>query len=449
MKTIRIANAGGFWGDWLEAPRRQVLGGPINYLTIDYLAELTMSMLARQRQLNSDRGYVFDFVRMLDELLPEIASRNIKVVANAGGVNLKGCAEAVKKVADKHGIKIKIALISGDDLMNDISSLRAEGETLKHLETGASFSEIELKLQSANVYLGSQPIVDALQEGADIVITGRISDAALTLAPLRYEFDWREDDWNSLALGVVLGHIIECGAQATGGNCSEDWKAISNFEEIGFPIIEVSANGKAVVTKHPGTGGTVTLGTVKEQLLYEIGDPTSYISPDVIADFTSIKLSQDGPDRVSVSDVKGKPAPDKLKASLSYFAGYRAEGTLLLSWPDAVEKAEAVDRIIRKRISHLKLDDIHTELIGYNSAHGKRGEVNKKDVAEVLLRIAVRSEDKKAVERFTREMPPLVLSGPPGISGYAGDRPGAQEIYAYWPTLVSRKAVIPKLEYYG
>ncbi len=450
MKTVRVANAGGFWGDWLEAPKRQLLGGKIDYLTVDYLAELTMSLLARQRATHPERGYAYDFVRMCEELLPEIAARNIKVISNAGGMNPLGCAKAVAEAAKKLGLggKIRIAAVSGDDLIPAMSALRSGGENLAHLETGAAFDAVAAKIQSANAYLSAQPIVDALKQGANIVITGRVSDAALTVAPARYELAWEADDYDALALAVVAGHVLECGAQATGGNCSADWRSLNRLEEIGFPIAEISDDRTAVITKHPGTGGAVSLQSVKEQLLYEIGDPRRYISPDVVADFTSIELKEIGPDRIRISGVKGTPPPETLKVSVSYAAGYRAEATLLYSWPDSVRKAQEADRIVRARLAQLGLqfDEIHTEYIGWNAAHGMKLNIPPDDVPEVLLRIAARGQNKRDLERFTREIPPLVLSGPPGVSGYAGDRPGAQEIFAYWPTLVSRKNVHAKVE---
>ena len=441
MKTIRIANAGGFWGDWLEAPKQQVLGGPIDYLTIDYLAELTMSMLANQLASHPNRGFIFDFVKMIEELLPEISKRKIKVISNAGGMNPKGCALAIKEIVNKLGLNTKVAFVSGDDFRDSVGKLN-----LTNLESGQSIKDISPKITSANAYLGSEKIVEALRAGADIVITGRVSDASLTVAPLIYEFDWKLNDWDKLALGIVTGHVLECGAQATGGNCSFDWKSVSNFAEIGFPIAEVSSDLTAIITKHPNTGGIVNRHTVIEQLIYEIGDPKSYISPDGVADFTTIKLEDLGNDRVKISGVKGKPRTDFYKGSISYAAGYRAEGSLLFSWPDALEKAQVADKIVRQRLQKLRLqfDDIVTEFIGHSACHGDLSATS--DAPEILLRMAVRGQDKKAVNRFVRELAPLVLGGPPGISGYAGSRGGAEEVFAYWPTLVPRDAINQKWE---
>jgi len=444
-RTIRIANAGGFWGDWLEAPKRQVLGGEIDYLTLDYLAELTMSMLSKQKESDPRRGFVYDFVRLCETLLPEIIDRGIKIVANAGGVNPEACGAAVRAVAEKLALsdKVKIALVTGDDILEKIPALRAAGESFSNFDSGTEFETIAQNVQSANAYIGSQGISDALAQGANIVICGRVFDAGLVLGPLRYEFGWSENDLDKLASGVVIGHILECGAQATGGNCSANWGLVLNREEIGFPIAEVTSSGEAIITKHDHTGGEVTLQSVKEQLVYELGDPKNYITPDVIADFTTVKLEQVGEDRVKVSGVRGRKRPEKLKVSIAYSAGFRGEGTLLLSWPAALKKAKECDRIIRSRANALglKFDEMLTEFIGANAAHGLKSELVESSVTEVLLRIAVRGPVKADIDRFLREIPPLVLSGPPGISGYAGDRGSAQSVFGYWPTLVSRSAV--------
>jgi hypothetical protein len=447
MSVVRIANAGGFWGDWLEAPKRQVQGGKIDYLTIDYLAELTMSMLAQQKKNDQKRGFIYDFVRVCEELLPEIVEKGIKIVANAGGVNPKECGAAIRVLAKRLSLndKVKIALVTGDDIYPRIKELTDKGEELKNFETGESFTTISAKLQSANVYVGSEGIAQALAGGANIVICGRVYDAALVTGPLRYEFGWKADDWDKLASAVVVGHILECGAQATGGNCSWDWRGIPDPANIGFPIAEVSASGKSVITKHPNTGGEVTTWTVKEQLLYEIGDPANYLTPDVVADFTTIELVQVGKDMVEVSGVKGKPAPDRLKASLSYNSGYRAEGTLMFSWPDALEKARLAESIVRERVSNLPLLDVISEFIGLSACHGSLGSTEQPE--EVMLRMAVRGETRDAVQRFSRELPPLVLSGPPGIGGYAGERSGATEVFGFWGTLLNREHISLNVEY--
>jgi hypothetical protein len=294
---------------------------------------------------------------------------------------------------------------------------------------------------SANAYIGSTPIVEALQKGAQIVVTGRSTDTALTMAPLRHEFGWGATDYDKLAAGIVAGHIIECGAQCSGGNCLYEWREIPNLADVGYPIIEGSPDGTFVVTKHPGTGGRVTTHTVTEQLVYEMGDPHSYITPDVVADFTTIRLAQDGENRVRVSGIRGGQATDKLKVSIAYRAGYKAVGTLVYVWPDALDKARVADRVLRERLDRLglKFDKILTEFVGVSAAHGPL--TPPTDAPEVQLRIGVRAENKAAVEGFSRQIAPLVLNGPPSVTGFAGGRPKVEEIVAYWPALIDKRVV--------
>jgi hypothetical protein len=300
---------------------------------------------------------------------------------------------------------------------------------------------------SANAYLGSVPIVEALSRGANVVITGRSTDTALTMAPIRFEFGWREDDWNKLAAGIVAGHIIECGAQCSGGNCLYDWREIPDLADVGYPIVEARPDGTFVVTKHPGTGGRVSVPTVTEQLVYEMGDPRSYITPDVIADFTSIHLAPDGIDRVRVFGIEGRPPTDKLKVSIAYRAGFKAVGTLVYAWPDALAKARKADEVLRARLDRLGLrfEQTLTEFVGANATHGPLAG-DFADPPEVQLRVGVRSTDRAAVERFTRELAPLVLNGPPSVTGFAGGRPKVEEIVAYWPALIDKDVVQTSVE---
>jgi hypothetical protein len=302
-------------------------------------------------------------------------------------------------------------------------------------------------VQSANAYIGARPIVDALNIGATVVITGRSTDTALTYAPMMHAFGWESDDWDRLACGVVAGHINECGAQASGGNSLVEWERISDLDDVGYPIIEAYPDGTFVVTKHDGTGGRVSRPVVSEQLLYELGDPANYITPDVIADFTTIRLEDDGENRVRVHGVRGRPATDKLKVSISYHAGYKAVGTLVFSWPDPVKKAQEADRIIRRRLERMgvKLDEIRTEFVGWNSTHGALAGPPPPDLPEVELRIGVRGTDRAAVEAFTREIAPLILTGPPTVTGFAGGRPKVQDIVAFWPALIDREQIEPNL----
>jgi hypothetical protein len=447
-KTIRIASAQGFWGDSLEAPRQQVEGGPVDYLMLDYLAEVTMSILQKQKERDPNMGYARDFVGAVESVLPAVAERGVKIVANAGGVNPVACAQAIRAVLDKHpkGKAVKIGVVTGDDLLPRLDELLKSGHPLKNMDTGDDLSAVRDRVVSANAYLGSGPIVEALSKGAQIVITGRSTDTALTMAPLRYTYGWKDNDWDLLAAGIIAGHIIECGAQASGGNCLYDWRSIPNLADVGYPIVEGNADGTFVVTKHPNTGGRVSIQSITEQLVYEMGDPRSYITPDVTADFTSIQLADDGPNRVRVFGIKGKPATDKLKVSVAYRSGFKAVGTLVYAWPDALEKAEVADRILRERLDRLglKFEKILTEFVGASSTHGPLASGAKPE--EVQLRIGVRSQDKKTVERFTREIAPLVLNGPPSVTGFAGGRPKVEEIVAYWPALVDKKIVNPAVE---
>jgi len=450
MKTIRIASGQGFWGDALDAPVRQVEGGPIDYLMLDYLAEVTMSIMQKQRSRNPDLGYATDFVPLMEQILPACVERNIRVVANAGGVNPIGCSGAVVEAARKLGLsgRVTVGIVRGDDIMDRLDEYLDSGIELRSMDTDAPLSTIRGRIQSANVYFGAWPIVEALGRGARVVVTGRCTDTGLTLGPMIHEFGWGQEDWDLLAAGTVGGHTIECGAQASGGNCLVDWRSIPDLANIGYPIAEARADGSVVITKHPNTGGRITPAVVKEQLVYEMGDPHEYITPDCVADFTTIQLADDGPDRVKIHGVRGRQATEFYKVSISYSAGYKAVGSLVYAWPDAYAKAEAADRVLRARLDRLGLqfDEVLTEFVGANACHGKSAGDPSPDLAEVEFRIGVRSEDRAAVERFTKEIAPLVLSGPPSVTGFAGGRPRVQEIVAYWPALMPKSAVSPVVE---
>ena len=447
---VRVAAAQGFWGDWLEAPARQVLGGPIDYLMMDYLAEVTMSILQKQRAKDRSLGYATDFVVAMDRLLPELAARGIRVTANAGGVNPRACAEAVIASARKQGLrgKVKVGVVTGDDILTRLDDLLARGNALTNMDTGEPLSTVRESVQSANAYLGAWPVVEALGRGANIIVTGRVTDTGLTLGPLIHEFGWKENDWDRLAAGTVAGHIIECGAQCSGGNCLVDWRSIRGLEDPGYPIVEASTDGSFTITKHPGTGGRVSVATVTEQLVYEMGDPAAYITPDCVADFTTIRLEQAGKDRVAVRGIRGKAATEFLKVSISYRAGFKAVGTLVYAWPEAYDKAARADEILRARLERLglKFDEILTEFVGANATHGRLAGPPRPDLAEVQLRIGVRSGDRASVERFTREIAPLILNGPPSVTGFAGGRPKVEEIVAYWPALIPKTEIRPVVE---
>ncbi len=449
-RTVRVAGGQGFWGDWPEAPRRQVDGGPIDYLMLDYLAEVTMSILQKQKERDPAMGYARDFVGAMESVLTAVADRGVKVIANAGGVNPEACADAVQAMAAKAGRAgaLRIGVVTGDNLLPRIDELLASGHELRNMDTGEPLSVVRDRVIAANAYIGSTPIVEALAKGANVVITGRSTDTALTMAPLRHEFGWGATEWDKLAAGIIAGHIIECGAQCSGGNCLHDWRDIPNLADIGYPIVEGSADGTFVVTKHPGTGGRVSVPTVTEQLVYEMGDPHAYITPDVVANFASIQLEDAGLDRVRVYGITGAPATDKLKVSIAYKSGYKAVGSLVYAWPDALEKAQVADRVLRERLDRLGLtfEKVLGEFVGASATHGRLAGDAGREAPEVQYRIGVRDADRKKVERFTREIVPLVLNGPPSVTGFAGGRPKVEEIVAYWPALVDKTVVRTAVE---
>ena len=447
--SIRIASGQGFWGDLLNAPIDQVRKGPIDYLVMDYLAEVTMSIMQKQKMRNPDYGYARDFVDVVAEILPDIAEKGIKVISNAGGVNPEACKDKILEAIEEQGYEdLTVAVVDGDNILDRIDELIADGHQLKNMETGEPVSTIKDELLSANVYFGSRPIVEALGEGADIVVTGRVTDTGLTLAPMVHEFGWSFDDYDKMSAGTIAGHIIECGAQVSGGNFT-DWQEVDDFVDIGFPIIEAKPDGDFYVTKHEGTGGLVNEMTVKEQLLYEIGDPSEYITPDCIADFTSIKLEQAGDNRVHVQGITGRPETDTYKISASYNDGYKLSSTLVYSWPGALKKAKKAGEILKGRADKLGLsyDDFRVEYVGVNgcSEEPVTQQHLEQEQEEVQLRVSLSGSSKEDLNRFGKEMAPLILTGPSGVTGFAGGRPKASGIVAYWPALLDKKAVSPRV----
>ncbi|MBZ5504017.1 MAG: DUF1446 domain-containing protein [Acidobacteriia bacterium] len=447
---VRIANGSAFWGDSQEAPLELLRGGLLDYLTLDYLAEITMSILQKLKARDPRAGYAHDFLGVIKRGARDIVERGVKVVTNAGGMNPVGCCDAVAAVlqAAGYGGRMKIGVVTGDDIMPQLDAMLERGLSFTNIDTGELLSTIRPRVQSANVYFGAFPIAEALSGGADIVITGRCNDAALALGPMVHEFGWMADDWDRISAGTIAGHVIECGAQCTGGNCQADWESIPDFARIGYPIIEAESDGSFVITKHTGTGGRVDVPGVTEQLLYEIGDPKNYITPDGIADFTTIQLKQQGLDRVHFSGIKGRAATDSYKVSISYSAGFKAVGTLAYSWPDAYKKARAADKILRQRLDRLglKLDAIHSEFVGVNACHGEMSGEPANDIAEVVLRIGARSMEKAPVERFLKEIVPIALNGPPSVTGLNAGRSKVDEIIAYWPALIPKTAVTAQVE---
>jgi hypothetical protein len=438
-QAVRIANASGYWGDDPEALARQVRGGQIDYVTLDFLAEITMVILERQRERNAELGYAYDFVRMLEPVLPDVVSRGIRVVANAGGVNVPACAARIAAACRARNLSPVLAMVEGDDLMPRLDELLASGVALAHLDEGRPLAPMRDRVVSANAYLGAWPIAAALEEGAQIVVTGRVTDAALTLGPLVHELGWAWDDWDRLAAGIVAGHVLECGAQATGGNFT-DWKRVPPID-VGYPIAEVGRDGHFVLTKHAGTGGRVSRGTVTEQLLYEIGDPGAYLTPDVVTDFRALDVRTTGADQVTVAGAHGTPAPDSLKVTVVYKDGWRATGFALMSGPDVVAKAERMAEMLWHRLG-TDFADRRAELVGYRTCWG--GAAPDVEPNEGIFRVAVRDHDRKKIERFSLAMMGFALQGPPGL-GVFGGRPDVQEAYGYWPTLVPRELVRPRI----
>ncbi|MBX3265111.1 MAG: DUF1446 domain-containing protein [Acidobacteria bacterium] len=449
-EKVRVASGQGFWGDMLTAPVDQVRGGPIDYLMLDYLAEVTMSIVQKQRQRDPNAGYARDFVSLMREILPDCVEKDIKVLSNAGGVNVEGCAEAIRETARELGLggKLKIGVITGDDILPRLDEFTERGIEITNMDTGEPLSAVRDKVQAANVYLGAGGLVEALDRGARVVVGGRLTDTGLTLAPLMHEFGWKFDQWDLISAGTIAGHIIECGAQASGGNCQFEWDSIPDMARVGFPIVEAGPSGEFIITKHDGTGGRVNVQSVKEQLLYEMGDPKAYITPDVVADFSSIQLEDAGPDRVRVFGIKGSPNTEFYKVSIAYSHGWKAVGTLVYSWPDAYQKAQAADRILRERLDRLglKFDVVLSEFVGVNATHGHLSGEPAADIPEVQFRIGVRGQSKADVERFTKEIAPLILTGPPAVTGFAGGRPKVEEIMAYFPALIPKHLIETKVE---
>jgi hypothetical protein len=443
VKSIRIGNGCGFWGDNIDAPVLLAEQGNLHYLTLEYLAELTMSILAIQKQRDANTGYATDFLDVLERLCPILQSqRTLKIVTNAGGMNAEGCTRKSRAVLERAGLShVKIAVVSGDDLLPRLDELLGQGVALDNLDTGAPLSEIRERIVSANAYLGARPIADALGKEASIVVTGRVADASLTVGPAVYEFGWNWQSWDLLASATVAGHLIECGAQATGGLWC-NWQDAKDLSGIGYPIVELDGSGSFQITKPAKSGGAVNRETVAEQLLYEVGDPSRYLTPDVVADFTTVRLTEQKPDVVNAQGARGRPATDSYKVSISYRDGFMASGTLVLTAPNAVAKAVACGEIILKRLKRSGAEPQHynTECLGAGDA--VPGVVPRvADPPEVVLRLSARDSRRGVVERFTKEFAPLVTSGPPGVTGYATGRPPVREVFAYWPALVPKSLV--------
>ncbi|HEY5550457.1 MAG TPA: acyclic terpene utilization AtuA family protein [Opitutaceae bacterium] len=439
---LRIANASAFWGDQPDAAARVLAALPdLDYLTLDYLAEVSLSIMAAQRERDPEAGYARDFVGVVGSLVPLWrAGSGCRIVTNAGGLNAEGCARAVLATLAAAGLwRMRVAIVTGDDVLHHVR----DGAPLTNLETGEPIDGIRPRVATANAYTGAAPIAEALKAGADIVITGRTADPSLTVGPCIVHYDWKPDDWNRIAGATVAGHLIECGTQACGG-FSTDWLDVPEPENIGYPVAEISEDGSCVITKPPGTGGKVNVQTVKEQLLYEIGDPGKYLSPDATVSFLTIRVSEEGADRVSVSGATGKPPPESLKVSATYRDGYRAHGMITIFGHDAVRKARRAGEAVIKRLANAGFTyDRHlVECLGTGaSVRGLVSRMSDTHLLETVLRISVADPSREAVERFTKEIAPLVTCGPQGVTGYAHGRASVVPVFGYWPTLMPRALV--------
>ena len=438
---IVIANCGGFWGDDPTAARRQVEGGPIDYLVMDYLAEVTMAILQKQMAKKPQLGYAGDFITQMRDVLVPCMEKGVTIIANAGGVNPHACGAALEALAAELGVadKVKLGVVAGDDLFDDLDELIAGGQGLSSMETGRPLTDVRDTVLSANVYIGAPSIVRALELGANVIIAGRVTDTSVALAPMLHHFGWAADDWDSLAAGVVAGHIIECGCQCTGGNFT-DWHTVPDHRNMGYPLIEASADGTFVVTKHPGTGGLVSVHTVSEQLLYEMGGP-AYLSPDCIARFDSIELTQEGPDRVRVSGITGEAPPELLKVAVSYSDGYRSVGRLLLSGPDTLRKANKVAEVFWAVAGGQDIyEETSTAFIGWDASHPS---LAAEEPSEVLIQFGVRDHDKAVIEKnFAPMVVGCMLQALPGMTVPADQgRPRTAEVVAHWPALIARDLV--------
>lgn len=448
MNRLRIGNGAGFWGDAPDAPRRLAETGELDYLTLEYLAELTLSILAHQRAQNPELGYISDFPATVAELLPSLRQNPpLRVVTNAGGLNPHGCARAVARVLAEAGLAhVCIAAVSGDDLLPNLEAHLAAGESFAHFDTGVPLGDRRADVVSANAYLGARGIAEALARQAHIVITGRVADASLTVGPAVHEFGWDWSDHAGIAAATVAGHLIECGAQVTGGMYS-GWKPDLDLRDVGYPIAVVSADGEVHITKPVGSGGVVSVETVAEQLVYEIGDPRHYLTPDVDADFSQVTLRQAAADAVEVFGAQGGPAPERYKVSLAYRDGYIVETTIVVAGRDAEAKARAAAEMVlhRARRSGLPLDQTHVECLGTGDVlPGVLPRIA--GVPEVVLRLSARAAERAPLERLVREVVPLVTSGPPGVTGYTGPRPRPRPVLAYWPTTIARERAVAVVE---
>ena len=446
MKKIRIGGGQGFWGDSNDAAIHMMKTGKLNYMACDYLAELTLSIMARQKMKDPKRGYATDFIDLFQSVAEDSYYSDIGILTNAGGMNIEGAVDACSKVAQNKKMKgYKIGYVLGDDIKDKIPQLIQEGYEFKNLDDDAlSFKNIQNEIVNANVYFGHEPILECLNSGANLVITGRATDSALFLAPIMKKLGWKENNLDLLAKGIMAGHLLECGGQGSGGNIQYDWRNVPNMDQLGFPTAEV-CDEYLHITKAPDCGGMITEQTCKEQFLYEVHDPQNYITPDVTVDIGEAQIHQIGTNLVDVSNIKGKERPDQLKLSIGYHAGYKVVTYLSFAWPDAYEKAQYAADILMKKMKRkgLKAEEIHIDYVGLNALHLGVADMRKEicdNLNETILRVAIRTIDKDEAYKIIPEISPLQLNGPPGASFFGG-RARVQEVIGLWPTLIPREAL--------
>ena len=450
MKSVRVGAGLGFYGDSWRPVRASIERGGVQYIASDHLSELTLAILQKDRQKDPSAGYARDGLPMLAELWPLAAPRGVKFILNAGGLNPQGARAAIARAFREKGWQATIATITGDAVLERFDELLAAGETLAHLDTGAGLDTVRSRMLFANAYLGAQPIVRALEAGADIVLTGRVADAALALAPLVHELGWRWDDWDKLAQGLTVGHLLECSGQGAGGNfgSAAEWAQIPDYAHLGYPIAEVGADGAALFTKAPGTGGRVSFDTLRQQLLYEVHNPHAYASPDVVLDMGTLRFDDQGGDRVRVTGAGGAARPARLKIVGGYHDGWMGAGIIGFAWPQAYAKCARAADTIRTLVAERgwKIEDLNVEYIGYDSLLGANADPAGRDqLNECFLRMTIRTPERKVADAYGRLFPWLGLSGPPYVGSMKGVQ-AAKELLGIWPALVRRELVEPRVE---
>lgn len=449
MKKIRLGAGTGFWGNGANGVMQQAKSGEIDYLVCDALAELTLAILSKQMKRDSNRGWVGELTQVLEASLPYIKENNFKLIGNWGGLNPEGAMAEVERVAKEKGIEgLKVAVVTGDSIKDKLPGIEASGADLKDMDKDRSYADIKDKVMFANAYVGAKQVAEALDNGADIVITGRAADSALFVGAMVHEFGWSWDDWDKLAAGTLAGHLSECACQSTGGNFLGNWQDIPSMDNMGYPLIEMQEDGNFIITKPSNTGGLVDIETVSEQMIYETLDPNNYIVPDVIADFTSPKLTMEGENRVLVSGTKGKPRPEKLKCQIGYSDGYASSCVVAYSWPDAYTKGLKLIELVKKDAEKAGIEvlEYREEFLGLNSIFGKGAEIASQEeldetLNEAIVKITAHVKDKADAVKFSRLAVPYSLDGPPANAGSAGFTDRGRELLTYVAPLIDREVI--------